>query len=175
MKRILATLALVAGVLFTASAQYENTTIKIGQKAPELAFPNPAGETLKLSAINKDRYVLIDFWASWCGPCRMSNPGLVALYKQFSNKKFKNAKKGFTVINFSLDKDKGAWMDAIKKDNLYWPYHMSDLRYWDSKGAAMYGVQFVPQSFLIGPDGKVIGMYSRAEMAQEDLNKYVAQ
>lgn len=175
MKKFLASLALVAGVSFVASAQYENTTIKVGQKAPELALPNPKGETLKLTEIIKDRYVLVDFWASWCGPCRASNPGLVEFYKAYSHKKLKNAKKGFTVVNVSLDKDKGAWEQAIKADNLMWPYHMSDLGHWNSKAAAIYGVQYVPQSFLIGPDGKVIGMYQRAEMARADLDKFVVQ
>jgi len=175
MKKLITSLVLAAGIIFSASAQYENTTIKVGMTAPELAFPNPEGKTLKLSEINKGRYVLIDFWASWCGPCRMSNPGLVSLYKEYSEKKFKNAKKGFTVLNVSLDKDKEAWVAAIKKDNLSWPNHMSDLGFWNSKAAALYGVQFVPQAFLVGPDGKVIGMYSRSEEAKSDINKFVLQ
>lgn len=175
MKKLFATLAIATSVIFSACAQYENTTIKVGQKAPELAFPNPEGKVLKLSEINKGRYVLIDFWASWCGPCRRSNPGLVRLYNEYSEKKFKGAKKGFTVLNVSLDQKKDAWMMAIKQDGLSWPNHMSDLGGWNSKTAAIYGVQFVPQSFLIGPDGKVIGMYQVAEMARGDLDKFVAK
>ncbi len=173
MKKLITTLVIAASVVFTANAQYENTTIKVGMKAPELAFPNPEGKTLKLSEINKGRFVLIDFWASWCGPCRMSNPGLVQMYKDFSGKKFKNAKNGFTVLNVSLDKDKNAWVDAIKKDGLVWPYHMSDLGFWNSKAAEIYGIQYVPQAILVGPDGKVIGMYSRSEQAKGDLEKFV--
>ncbi len=175
MKKLITTLALAVGVIFSASAQYENTTIKVGQKAPELAFPDPAGKTLKLSEINKGRYVLVDFWASWCGPCRASNPGLVNFYNEYSKKKFKGAKNGFTVVNVSLDKDKDAWVNAIKKDNLSWPNHMSDLGGWNAKPAAIYGVQFVPQAFLLGPDGKVIGLYNRSEAAQADLDKFVVQ
>ncbi len=175
MKKLITTLVLAAGIIFSASAQYENTTIKVGMKAPELAFPNPEGKALKLSEINKGRYVLIDFWASWCGPCRMSNPGLVAMYNEFSSKKFKDAKNGFTIVNVSLDKDKEAWVAAIKKDNLSWPYHMSDLGFWNSKAAAIYGIQFVPQAFLVDPSGKVVGMYNRSEEAKGDLQKFVLQ
>ena len=173
MKKILTTLTLAMGIMASAYAQYENTTIKIGQKAPELAYANPEGKTIKLSEINKGRYVLIDFWASWCGPCRMSNPGLVSMYKDYSTKKYKGAKNGFTVLNVSLDKDKEAWVAAIKKDNLTWPNHMSDLGGWQSKTAATYGVQFVPQAFLLDPSGKVVGKYNRSEEARTDLDKFV--
>ena len=166
-------MALVMGVILSATAQYENTKIQVGQKAPELAYPNPDGKTIKLSELNKGRYVLIDFWASWCGPCRRSNPGMVKLYKEYSAKKFKGAKNGFTVLNVSLDKDKNAWIGAIKSDGLTWPNHISDLGAWDSKAAAEYGVQYIPQAFLVGPDGKIIGKYNVGEMAESDLKKFV--
>ncbi|MCF8450221.1 MAG: TlpA family protein disulfide reductase [Taibaiella sp.] len=168
MKKLITTLVIAASVVFSADAQ-----VSLGMKAPDLAFPNPEGKTLKLSEINKDRYVLIDFWASWCRPCRMSNPGLVAMYKEYSNKKFKGAKKGFTVLNVSLDQQKDAWIGAIKQDGLIWPYHMSDLGGWNSKPAVIYGVQSIPQSILIGPDGKIVGMYQRAEESKGDLDKFV--
>lgn len=175
MKRLISTMLLFAAFVVAASAQYENRTIKIGQKAPELAYPNPEGKTIKLSEINKGRYVLIDFWASWCMPCRASNPGLVSLYSEYSKKKFKGAKKGFTVLNVSLDQKKDAWINAIKRDNLSWPNHMSDLGGWNSKAAAAYGIMSIPQAMLIGPDGKVLGMYQRSEEARPDLDKYVVQ
>ncbi len=157
-----------------AHAQYENTKIQVGQKAPELAYPTPEGKTLKLSELNKGRYVLLDFWASWCGPCRRANPRLVELYKRYNEQDFKGAKKGFTILSVSLDKDKAAWVKAIEQDSLSWN-HMSDLGSWNSKTAAIYGVQFVPQAFLVGPDGKIVGKYMNAEQAEEDLKKALAK
>jgi thiol-disulfide isomerase/thioredoxin len=176
MKNILATIGLALSVAFSANAQYENTKITVGQKAPELAFSTPEGKKIALSEINKGRYVLLDFWASWCGPCRRANPGLVKMYKEYSDKKFKNAKNGFTVVSVSMDKDKEKWINAIKSDNLSWPYHMSDLVDWNTGNcvpANTYGVQFIPQGFLIDPNGKIIGKYGSAEAAEEDLKKFL--
>jgi thiol-disulfide isomerase/thioredoxin len=171
MKKLLATLLIAFTAAITANAQYTNETISIGQQAPELAFSNPAGETLKLSEINKKRLVLVDFWASWCRPCRMANPKLVEIYEHYKDKKFKDAKNGFTVLSVSLDQNKEAWINAIQKDNLTWPYHISDLGAWQSKAASLYGIQFIPQAFLVDADGKIIGKYNTAEEAQGDLEK----
>jgi thiol-disulfide isomerase/thioredoxin len=158
-----------------ASAQYSNTKIEVGQQAPELAYENPEGKMLKLSEINDKRVILLDFWASWCGPCRAANPQLVEFYHKYSEKKYKKAKKGFTIVSVSLDKDKAPWIEAIKKDKLEWPYHMSDLGGWNSKSAAIYGVAFVPQAFLIDASGVIIGKYNRAEECIKDLEKLIAE
>lgn len=171
MKKLFVTLFLAVGMAVSANAQYENTKIQKGEAAPELAFENPEGKTMKLSDINKGRVVLIDFWASWCRPCRMANPRLVEMYNSYKDKKFKNAKNGFTVLSVSLDKNKEAWVGAIAKDNLLWANHISDLAGWESKAASDYGIQFIPQAFLVGADGKVIGKYANAEQAEEDLKK----
>lgn len=172
MKRI-ALFLLALASFGTASAQDQNTKIEVGQKAPELAYENPQGKILKLSEINKKRVILLDFWASWCGPCRMANPALVEFYNKYSKKTYKGAKNGFSIVSVSLDKAKEPWMEAIKKDGLIWPYHMSDLGGWNSKAAAEYGVMFVPQAFLIDGNGTVIGKYNRAEECVNDLEKLI--
>jgi len=177
MKKILGVLALFAGMFLPAGAQYENNKIHVGMKAPELAYANPEGKVLKLSEINKGRYVLLDFWASWCSPCRRGNPGLVRLYNDYLGKQFDHAANGFTVVSVSMDKDKAAWIEAIQKDGLIWPYHMSDLMDWNSPGGSVaadtYGVTFIPQAFLIDPEGKIIGKYMEAETAIDDIKKVV--
>ncbi|KXK42259.1 MAG: thiol-disulfide isomerase-like thioredoxin [Bacteroidetes bacterium OLB11] len=146
---------------------------KSGKKAPELAYENPKGKILKLSEINNKRVVLIDFWASWCGPCRMANPGLVNFYNKYSKLKYKNAKNGFTILSVSLDKSKEPWIQAIEKDKLSWDYHISDLGGWQSKAAAEYGVQFVPQCMLVDANGIIIGKYMSAEECIPDLEKLI--
>lgn len=173
MKKTIALFALAIGMAVTTNAQYANTTIKVGQKAPELAYANPEGKVIKLSEINKGSYVLLDFWASWCGPCRRASPSVVALYNDYSQKKFKDAKNGFTVVSVSLDQTKDAWVTAIKKDNLLWKNHMSDLGGWQSKAAATYGVQYIPQCFLLDPKGNVLGAYNTVEEAKAELEKYL--
>lgn len=172
MKKTLLSVLAICSMQFV-QAQYQNTKIEVGQKAPELAYENPTGEIITLSSINKKRVVLIDFWASWCGPCRMTNPALVAFYNKYSKKKYKKAKKGFTILSVSLDKSKEPWIQAIEKDKLNWPYHMSDLGGWQSKAAAEYGVQFVPQCILVDADGIIIGKYQRVEDCVKDLDKLI--
>lgn len=173
MKKLIFTLLLSAAIL-PSFAQYENQKIKAGVDAPELMFSNPDGKELSLKHLNKDRYVLIDFWASWCGPCRRANPTLVNFYKTYSKKNFTGAKKGFDILSVSLDKDKAAWTNAIKQDSLYWDNHVSDLLGWQSKAAEIYGVAYIPQAFLLDPNGKVIGAYMTADQAIPDIEKLVS-
>jgi peroxiredoxin len=127
-----------------------------GTQAPEINLPTPDGKTLALSSL-RGKYVLIDFWASWCGPCRQENPNVVKAYNQFKDKG-----KGFTIYSVSLDQDKGKWEKAIAADGLTWN-HVSDLAGWQSVAGAAYGVKAIPQSFLLDPQGKIIAKNLRGE------------
>lgn len=142
--------------------------IKVGQLAPDITLPDPDGRSRSLSDL-KGKVVLLDFWASWCGPCRRANPHVVELYKKY------NA-RGFDVFSVSLDgadprsgmspeqmrerknDGKRKWMEAIKKDGLLWDNHVSDLQHWGSGPASVYGVTAIPKTFLIGKDGKIVAV-----------------
>lgn len=157
------------GLAFTISSQV--LSVKAGEPAPEIALPSPSGEVLKLSDL-KGYYVLIDFWASWCPPCRRKNPELVNLYREFEKAKFKDA-KGFTIFSVSLDKKKKKWERAIKEDNLYWKYHVSDLKFWNCEAAKVYGVKGIPATVLVGPSGKVIGTNLSIEEIRRILSSHL--
>jgi peroxiredoxin len=138
--------------------------VALGATAPEFAEADTSGKIINLSSF-RGKYVLIDFWASWCGPCRRENPNVVKAYNHYKDKKF-------TILGVSLDKPdaKDKWLAAIHKDGLTWN-HVSDLKFWDSEAAALYAVRGIPQNFLIDPNGKIIAKNLRGD----DLEAKLAQ
>ncbi len=134
----------------------------VGTKAIDFTQTDTSGKNVSLSQF-KGKYVLLDFWASWCRPCRMENPNVVAAYNTFKN-------KNFTVVSVSLDETKDSWVRAIKADNLLWT-HISDLKYWSNAVALEYHIQSIPQNFLIDPDGVIIGKNLRGEQLVEKLKE----
>ena len=132
----------------------------VGSEVPEINLPDPNGNLVALSSL-RGKVVLIDFWASWCKPCRRENPNVVAAYQQYKD-------KGFTVFGVSLDRAKDAWVNAIAQDNLTWT-HVSDLKFWQSVAARDYGVSSIPFAVLIDAEGKVIGKNLRGPALQQKL------
>jgi len=183
MKRINLLLAIIAVsvltfgfVSITGNKQAGNAVgVEVGNMAPELKFQNPEGKEISLSSL-KGKIVLIDFWASWCGPCRMENPNVVAAYNKYKDKKFKDA-KGFEILSVSLDQNKDAWIKAIQKDGLIWPNHISDLKGWYSEAARLYGVNSIPCPFLLDSRGVIIGKGQalRGEGLDQYLDKLLAK
>jgi peroxiredoxin len=149
------------GAMISNSLAIDAKTGK-GKLAPAISMTDKDGKIVKLSDF-KGKYVLIDFWASWCGPCRKENPNVVAAYKKYHD-------KGFEVLGISLDSKKEAWLKAIEADGLSWT-HVSELKGWQNTAATEYGVKAVPASFLIDPNGKVVGK----DLRGEELNKTLAQ
>ena len=133
-----------------------------GAMAPEISLPTPEGTTFSLSSL-RGKVVLIDFWASWCSPCRRANPHVLSLYKKYHD-------KGFDILGVSLDKTKESWIKAIKDDGLIW-HHVSDLKYWQSEAGRAYGVQSIPHTVLIDREGKIIAVGLRDASLEAKLKE----
>ncbi|MBP6686873.1 MAG: AhpC/TSA family protein [Lacibacter sp.] len=140
----------------------KQNTPAIGTMAPDITMPDVNGKNFSLSSL-KGKYVLVDFWASWCGPCRGENPNLVAAYNKYKS-------KNFTILGVSLDKTKDAWLEAIKKDGLSWT-HISDLKFWDSEAVGLYGFNGIPYNVLLDPTGKIIADNLRGSDLERKLEE----
>ncbi|MEA3318297.1 MAG: TlpA disulfide reductase family protein, partial [Bacteroidota bacterium] len=136
--------------------------VSIGFKAPEIALPTPNGDTISLSSL-EGKYILLNFWASWCIPCRTETPKLIKIYKKYKN-------KGFEIYQVSLDRKEESWKNAIKKDNLNW-INVSDLKFWDSAPAKIYNIRSIPTNFLINKKGIIIAKNLRGEALEIKLSE----
>lgn len=142
--------------------QTANSEIGIGQEAPDIALPNPEGDTVNLHSL-KGEYVLLDFWAAWCKPCRVENPHLVKAYNKYKD-------KGFEIFQVSLDRERKDWLEAIEKDNLDWT-HVSDLKFWNSEAAKKYNIQSIPANYLLNKEGEIIDKDLRGDALDKKLNE----
>ncbi len=176
----------VRGLEMQYAQQMANEKVRVGEVPPDINLPDPSGKKYKLSDL-KGQVVLLDFWASWCGPCRRENPNVVKVYDKYKD-------KGFTIFSVSLDGidprqasgmsaeqlaqanegQKKRWVDAIQKDGLSWPYHVSELQKWSGMASTSYGVTGIPKTFMLDRDGKIAAIGLRgAEQIEQELLKHL--
>lgn len=166
-------LVLLATLILFGRYWYMKPRFIQGEKAPAFTASLRDGASFSLSDLN-GHFVLLDFWGSWCAPCRAENPEWVALNRQYEQAAFREA-KGFVIVSIGIEKDEARWRNAIEKDGLYWPYQVLDkaesLRFFDSPLARIYGVKQLPSSFLLNPEGVIIATNPRPEAVSAILER----
>lgn len=161
---------LVFTIAIAIYASAQNVGTEIGDIAPDIKLPTPEGDSVSLYSL-RGKVVLIDFWASWCGPCRKENPHVVEAYNEYKDKLF-SVGENFTVFGVSLDKSKDSWVKGIADDGLKWT-NVSDLAHWNCAPAKEYKVRGIPANFLIDGDGVIIAKNLRGERLVQELEKYI--
>lgn len=142
-------------------AEQLKTNVADGQAAPDLTMATPDGGSMSISDL-RGKYVLVDFWASWCKPCRQENPNVVRVYNKYKD-------QGFEILGVSLDDNKDNWLGAIEQDGLTWQ-HMSDLKKWSSESVGVYGFKGIPYTVLIDPEGNIVAQHLRSRQLEEQLS-----
>ncbi len=157
---------IVLAVALSFSSFYTSAQVKAGQWAPEISLPGSKGDTVSLSSF-KGKVVLIDFWASWCRPCRMSNPNVVRLYSKYKD-------KGFEVFAVSIDSKKSAWLKAVEQDKLTYT-QVNDNKGWDAASASKYGVEGIPATFLLNKEGKIEAVDLEGTRLEERIKELLSK
>ncbi|PCJ64976.1 MAG: alkyl hydroperoxide reductase [Bacteroidetes bacterium] len=162
-------------ICFSAGITAKENIIRpaVGDLAPEIAMKNPTGEIIKLSSL-RGKVVLIDFWASWCRPCRIENNTVRKVYNQYKNSTF-DIGEGFTVFSVSLDEEADIWKKAIHNDRLSWENHVCDFKKWDSPIIEVYNFTYLPHNLLIDKDGRIVAKGLFGSKLEQELAKHLAE
>lgn len=150
----------------------QSSGVRIGQEAPDFTLKGPDREEEYSLSDLRGHYVLIEFWASWCRPCRAESPNLVRAWEKYKGADLDGG-DGFRILSVSLDKNASRWKKAIEKDGLEWPHHVSELKGWNGKAAGLYGVTEIPKNFLVNPEGKVIAKNLRGRELHMKIDEYL--